>query len=139
MEDILASTEYARATAFAIDALLGGETGAILQSTNKSDVVVQNLARLAVRLQQFRQHSDQLGHWLRPGAAASASPKIEAVVAELARECRRVSVIIFNEVDRLSSGGMSGEALDAGVIAEYDAVLATFTRVFVFFTQILSA
>ncbi|KAM7197781.1 hypothetical protein V8F20_006454 [Naviculisporaceae sp. PSN 640] len=134
MEDVLASAEYARTTAFAIDALLTGDT---LKETNKSDPeVIQNLARLAIRLQQFRQHSDQLGQWLQSGAA-SKSPKIQALVAELARECRRVSVIVFNEIDKLSSDG-SVDTLGAGILAEYDGVLAAFTRVFVFFAQILS-
>lgn len=133
MEDILASTEYARTTAFAIDSLLNGKT---LQGAPKSDTLTQNLARLAMRLRQFRQHSSQLVQWLHSGAA-STSPKILGLVAELARECRRVSVIVFNEVDRLSSG-CSVDTLEAGILAEYDAVLAAFTRVFVFFTQILS-
>ncbi|KAK4215238.1 hypothetical protein QBC37DRAFT_398824 [Rhypophila decipiens] len=135
MDDVHASTEYARATAHAIDALLQGDALQGIKNGNNSDPVVKNLTKLAIRLQQFRQHSGQLDQWLRVDASMT-SPKIRNIVAELAKEGRRVSVVVFNEIDKASGGGAVD--IDPAVLAEYDDVLAAFIRVFILFSQLLS-
>lgn len=132
MDDVLASTENARAAAYSIDDLLRNNDA---KNNTASGPLAGSLGTLAVRLQQFRQHSDQLGQWLQAGAS-STSPNIQSTVSELSGECRKVTVIVFNEVDRLRDG--TSQTVVPKILAEYDNVLAAFSRAFVFFTQILS-
>ncbi|KAK3693439.1 hypothetical protein B0T22DRAFT_449816, partial [Podospora appendiculata] len=124
-----ALSQQAQSTAFAIDALL-------LHNTPEAPAS-QRLAFLSTKLQQFHQHAEQLGDCL-VASPSIASDKLQTVLARVLPECEKASAIVTDQVKRVSAADLPVQAVDLAAVSAYEELLVTFSRVFIFATQILA-
>ncbi|KAK3329289.1 hypothetical protein B0H66DRAFT_540579 [Apodospora peruviana] len=134
MTELATISDAAWTAAVDIDALI--KDAANTQNGSNDGAIIKKFTILAIRLQQFRNHTDQLGDWIADGASA-LSPRLQAVLDNTIAECAKVSAVVFGEIGRVTGGGRhSLEAIDPNALAEYNALLAAYSRVCIFVTQV---
>jgi predicted nucleic acid-binding Zn-ribbon protein len=121
------------AAASEIDALVGG--GGNSAATKEQSAVFEQLAALSTKLQQFRQHVEQLQQCLQ--TAAMLSVELRTRLPAILPECDGAMAIITKQLMRLSSD-TPGEKINARAISQYEASLEALTSMLIYVTPILS-
>jgi hypothetical protein len=96
--------------------------------------VVKELVFLGTKLLQFRQHTDILQECL--GTASIISPKLQEIVVRSLRQCDVASAVLEKQVKRLHPQIV--DRVDPDIISVFEDLLVTYSRVFIFATQLLS-
>ncbi|KAL2022091.1 hypothetical protein VTK56DRAFT_6135 [Thermocarpiscus australiensis] len=113
----------AQSIATKIESVLG--TGAVAETEPK-----RRLPYLRTRLQQFRQHVDQLGHCVA-GASPVHRQLGEAIIQGLA-DCESGLTAMSDSLEQVFSG------LKVEALSDYERFAAAFSRFFVFAAQLLT-
>ncbi|KAK4152689.1 hypothetical protein C8A00DRAFT_16038 [Chaetomidium leptoderma] len=93
------------------------------------DTLGRQLSFLSSRVQQFRQHVDQLGHCIAD--ASVVHPQLGDVLKSSLAECQNALGTVSNKLEP-GSGGLSADA-----IACDQTLMAAYLRLFVLATQLL--
>ncbi|KAK0735243.1 hypothetical protein B0T26DRAFT_99298 [Lasiosphaeria miniovina] len=118
--------EKARETAAAVDTV-------VADGSARDPALQKELAFLSTRLQQFRQHVDQLGQCVAEASVVSA--KLQAVLVQTLPDCDKTISIVSEEVKQAGVTSLV-HAIVIGTVSEFEAVLAAYSRVFFFATQL---
>jgi hypothetical protein len=94
----------------------------------------KQLAFLATKLQQFRQHVDILQECL--GTSSVISPKLQDIVAQSLKQCGAASAVVEKQVKRLHPQSLSRVNLDT--VSVFVNLLVAYSRVFILTSQLLS-
>ena len=100
-----------------------------------SDFGPQNLLFLATKLQQFSQHADQLCLCLNDGPHVSHS--LQEIVSRYIPACDVSLVLTEEQVKRLSQPHDISR-VDPIVISQFQDVLVSYSRLFIFVSQLLT-
>lgn len=95
---------------------------------------LEALVFLATKLQQFRQHVDILQESLT--TASTISPKLQEVVVRSLRQCDAASALLEKQIKRLHPQSLG--RVHSDTISIFDDLLVTYSRLFIFMTQLLS-
>lgn len=95
---------------------------------------LERLKFLGTELLQLRQHTDTLQECL--ATASTISPKLQQVAMRSLRECDAASAVLEKQVQRLHPQSLG--RLNLATISTFDDLLVTYSRLFIFATQLLS-
>jgi hypothetical protein len=102
---------------------------------SNNDVALGKLAVVATRLQQFVQHVDQLGECLLD--AKVVSPSLQAGLSQVLPGCQKAVAGVVEQLGTVKEK-TSTALVDVRLLDGYADVLAAYSRVVIFATQILT-
>lgn len=95
---------------------------------------LQKLRFLATKLQQFRQHADQLQHCLLDSSVVSE--RLQGVISRALGDCDASTAVVDKQVKR--AGPLTVPRLSSDAMLRTGELLVSYSRLFIFITQLLS-
>jgi hypothetical protein len=114
------------------------EIDEVLRSTSgtAASPEVKKLAFLAIKLQQFRQHTDLLETCL--STCTVLSPTLQGLVLSTLPDCDVASSIMNKQVMRLGPN-LNPELVSSDATSQYEWFVVCYSRVFLFVMQLLTS
>jgi hypothetical protein len=95
---------------------------------------LQKLRFISTKLQQFRQHADQLQQCLLDSSVISDS--LQGIILQSLKKCDAATAIMDKQVKRV--GPLAVARLNPDAMLRFGDLLVSYSRLFIFVTQLLS-